>query len=95
MNRLLNYPVLTVLLFVGGATAAPTVNGLRTAAVAMPDRYCAERDVQVFDFGVEASGRLRRPGLKSSKCYSTVSPIVWPVVWSGKAGWTARRKTAT
>ena len=42
MKRLLFYPLLTLLLVVGSVTAAPTVNGLRTDAVAMPDCYGAE-----------------------------------------------------
>ena len=51
MLRILFYPVLTVLLFVGGATAAPTVSGLRTAAVAMPDRYGAQASVEILELG--------------------------------------------
>jgi gamma-glutamyltranspeptidase/glutathione hydrolase len=54
MNRILFYPLLTLLLFVGSATAAPTVNGLRTAAVAMPDRYGAETSIEILEQGGNA-----------------------------------------
>jgi gamma-glutamyltranspeptidase/glutathione hydrolase len=54
MYKILFYPVLTLLLFVGSATAAPAANGLRTAAVAMPDRYGAEASIEILEQGGNA-----------------------------------------